>query len=185
MSFARVRALVVIGVLAVAAVVFVVVALVRDTPGRRRRQRGCPAGAPRANIELPGRPGRGQDQGLQRHQRRPARPTRSPRTSRTAVSRCRSPAESKTKFERTSPWIRYGPKTVGDAQLLRAYFLGQAKTQYNAKRTDDVVDIVIGNDVQAARHQHRGQPVAGRAGRAGAAAGRLPAAGAEAPTEAS
>ena len=57
------------------------------------------------------------------------------------------PGESKTKFDRIAV-ITYGPKAVGDAQLLKAYFLGKAKPQYDAKRTSDVVDIVIGAEYQ-------------------------------------
>ena len=53
------------------------------------------------------------------------------------------PAESKAKFDRIAI-IQYGPKAVGNAQLVNAYFLGKAKTEYSAKRTNDVVDIVIG-----------------------------------------
>src|SRR4051794_31905385 len=55
MSFARVRALVVIGVLAVAAVVFVIVALVRDTQ-HDAIANGCPAGSGMANGSLPDDP---------------------------------------------------------------------------------------------------------------------------------
>ncbi len=40
--------------------------------------------------------------------------------------------------------LRYGPKAVGAAWLLRAYFLNQADPQFDTKRTDDVVDVVIG-----------------------------------------
>ena len=53
MSFARVRALVVVGVLAVAAIVFVVVALVRDSQGGAVNGEKCPAGAPMADVTLP------------------------------------------------------------------------------------------------------------------------------------
>src|SRR3954463_206189 len=53
MTFARVRALVVVGVLAVAAIVFVVVALVRDTQTDAVAGESCPAGAPRAVLTLP------------------------------------------------------------------------------------------------------------------------------------
>ena len=52
MSFARVRALIVIGVLAVAAVVFVVTALIRDSQGGEIDGDGCPDGYVRANVTL-------------------------------------------------------------------------------------------------------------------------------------
>ncbi len=41
--------------------------------------------------------------------------------------------------------LRYGPKGVGSAHLLRAYFLNDAKRDYDPKRTDDTVDVVLGN----------------------------------------
>src|SRR4051794_26789984 len=56
MSFARVRALVVVGVLAVAAIVFVIVALVKDSQGDEVTGDNCPAGAPRADVTLPDDP---------------------------------------------------------------------------------------------------------------------------------
>src|SRR3954470_103753 len=56
MSFARMRALVVVGVLAVAAVVFVITALVRDSQGGTTAGGGCPAGAPLADMQLPDDP---------------------------------------------------------------------------------------------------------------------------------
>lgn len=40
--------------------------------------------------------------------------------------------------------IRYGPKTVGAAWVMRSYFLDEAETEFNLHRDDDVVDIVLG-----------------------------------------
>src|SRR3954471_18857344 len=56
MSFARVRALVVIGALGAAAIVFVIVALVRDTQGGAVAGDKCPAGSVMANLTLPNDP---------------------------------------------------------------------------------------------------------------------------------
>ena len=44
--------------------------------------------------------------------------------------------------------LRYGPRAVGGAHLLRAYFLDDAATEFDPKRTDDVVDVVLGNGFQ-------------------------------------
>ena len=41
--------------------------------------------------------------------------------------------------------LRYGPKSVGSAHLLKAYFLNEAEAEYNPARTDDIVDVVIGD----------------------------------------
>ena len=53
MSFARVRALVVVAALTVAAIIFVVVALVRDSQTGGANAAGCPEGFFRADIRLP------------------------------------------------------------------------------------------------------------------------------------
>jgi hypothetical protein len=142
MSFARVRALVVIGVLAVAAIVFVVVALVQDSQGDASADGGCPDGAPLADITLPDDPAEVK-----------VKIVNATRTADLAEKvstdfknrgfAVQKPGESKTKFDRIAI-IRFGPKTVDDAQLLKAYFLGKAKPEYSAKRTNDVVDIIIG-----------------------------------------
>lgn len=146
MSFARVRALVVVGVLAVAAIVFVVVALVRDSQGGAIADGGCPDGAPLANVTLPDDPDEVKIKILNG-------------TSTAGLAekvttdfqnrgfKMEKPGESKSKFDRIAV-ITYGPKAVGNAQLLKAYFLGKAKPQYIAKRTTDVVDIVIGAQYQ-------------------------------------
>ena len=55
------------------------------------------------------------------------------------------PGESKSKYDGIAI-IRYGPKAVGDAQLIKAFFLGEAKPEYNAKRADDIVEIIVGAD---------------------------------------
>lgn len=42
--------------------------------------------------------------------------------------------------------LRYGPKTVGAAQLLRAYFMvdNNSTSVFDPRRADDIVDVVIG-----------------------------------------
>ena len=145
MSFARVRALVVIGVLAVAAVVFVVVALVRDSQGDALADGGgCPEGAPLADITLPA-------------DNKDVKVKVLNATSKAGLAEqvtgdfrnrgfsLQKPDENSSKYEGIAI-IRYGPKAVGDAQLLKAYFLGEAKPEYDAKRADDIVDIIVGAD---------------------------------------
>ncbi|WP_433791655.1 LytR C-terminal domain-containing protein [Actinoplanes sp. CA-252034] len=147
MSFARVRALVVVGVLAVAAVVFVVVTLFRDTQRGSSNGIDCPAGAPLADIRLPNDPAvvkikvfNGTSKADLAEQ-----VTNEFANRRFVVEK---PGKSKTKVEGVAE-IRYGPDTVGKAQLLRAYFLAQSTMVYNAKRKGDVIDIIIGDKFQA------------------------------------
>jgi hypothetical protein len=144
MSFARVRALVVVGVLAVAAVVFVITALARDTQGETTTGENCPPGAPLADMQLPDDPAEvtvkifnGTNKaGL-------ADSVTNEFKNRRFVTQ--KPAESKTKYKGVAE-IRFGPDSVGKAQLLRAYFLAQSKMTYNPKRKGAVIDIVVGNE---------------------------------------
>ncbi|MET8149941.1 LytR C-terminal domain-containing protein [Actinoplanes sp. NPDC049668] len=146
MSFARVRALVVVGVLAVAAVVFVVVALVRDTQGDAVAGGGCPDGSVMANVTLPDDP-----------EQVTVKVFNGTDTAGLADSvtnefknrrfKAQKPAENKKKVDGVAV-MRYGPEAVGSAWLLRAYFLNQADVQYDAKRKGAIVDIVVGSDFQ-------------------------------------
>ena len=146
MSFARVRALVVVGVLAVAAAVFVIVALVRDTQGGAVNGSDCPAGAPMADVTLPDDPAEVNVKVLNG-------------TSIAGLAdsvtnefknrrfKTGKPAENKKKVDGVAV-MRYGPEAVGSAWLLRAYFLNQADVQYDAKRKGTVVDVVVGSSFQ-------------------------------------
>ncbi len=40
--------------------------------------------------------------------------------------------------------IRYGPKALGGAWWVRAYFLDRAVARFDPTRTDDVVDVLVG-----------------------------------------
>ncbi|HEV7964551.1 MAG TPA: LytR C-terminal domain-containing protein [Actinoplanes sp.] len=146
MSFARVRALVVIGVLAVAAVVFVIVALVRDSQGDVVVSDNCPAGAPMANVTLPDDPDQVTVKVLN------GTKTRGLAESVTNEFKNRrfktqAPGEDKKRVKDVAV-MRYGPAAVGEVQLLRAYFLNQADLEYNPKRKGAVVDVVIGSRFQ-------------------------------------
>ncbi len=146
MSFARVRALVVVGVLAVAAMVFVVVALVRDTQGDAVAGGGCPEGSVLADISLPDDP----DEVTVKVFNGTDQPGLADNVSNEFKNRrfqTSKPGEEKKKVEGVAI-LRYGPEAVGSAWLLRAYFLNQAEPQYNAKRKGAVVDVVIGGQFQ-------------------------------------
>jgi hypothetical protein len=142
MSFARVRALIVVGVLAVAAIVFVIVALVKDDQNDPVGS-SCPAGAPMADVQLPDDPAEvtvkvyngTKTAGLADSV------TTEFKNRRFAVQK---PTENKTRYTGVAD-IKFGPDAVGKAQLLRAYFLDQAKLDYNAKRKGALIDIVIGS----------------------------------------
>jgi hypothetical protein len=146
MSFARVRALVVVGVLAVAAVVFVVVALVRDTQGDAVAGGGCPDGSVMANVTLPEDP---EDVTVKVYNGTKTAGLADNVTNEFKNRRFKTqkPAENKKKVDGVAV-MRYGPEAVGSAWLLRAYFLNQADVQYDAKRKGAVVDVVVGKNFQ-------------------------------------
>ncbi|MBB4692658.1 LytR C-terminal domain-containing protein [Paractinoplanes abujensis] len=142
MSFTRVRALVVLVALAVAAIIVVVVAVARDTQADAAAGQDCPPGAPRVSLTLP-------DEAAQ-VKLRVLNGTKTAGTADQVTEDFKNrgfvmqkPARSKNKLA-TIAVVRYGPKTVGAAHWIRAFFLGEAEPQYSATRTTDVIDIVIG-----------------------------------------
>ena len=144
MSFARVRALVVIAALCVAALIFALIAVVRDSQTGATTSAGCPDGYVLADIRLPepkdvkikvfngsGVTGQGQQVADDFRNRR---------------FQVDKDVETTNRPVEAVAVLRYGPAAVGASHLLRAYFLDEAKFEYNAKREGDVVDVVIGTE---------------------------------------
>ncbi|WP_213450927.1 LytR C-terminal domain-containing protein [Rhizomonospora bruguierae] len=143
MTFARVRALVVLAVLVVAAGVFIVVALVRDSQSSVSVTGGCPAGYVPANLKLP----EAKDIKI-RVFNSTDRPGLAAEVSNDFKNR-QVQVIKEGNSGKAVPGVvvlRYGPKAVGAAHVMRSFFLNQAKTEFNIKRQDDVVDVVIGPD---------------------------------------
>ena len=145
MTFARVRALVVIGVLAVAAVVFMIIALVRDTQHGAIAQ-GCPAGSVMADISLPANP---RQVTLKVYNGTSTNGLAQSVTTDFANRnfRTQKPAENRKRYKGVAQ-VRYGPQAVGKAQLVKAFFLAQAEPIYDPKRKGAVVDVIIGSQFQ-------------------------------------
>jgi hypothetical protein len=143
MTFARVRALVVVSALAVLAVAFVVYALVDDSQKGRTLAAQCPEGWPVVDLTLK----KSEDIKINVF------------NATDAVGRAESvgsdfanrkfqvlkKGNSKTAVDEVA-LLRFGPKAVASAHVIRAYFLDEAKTEYDPARTDDVVDVVIGDE---------------------------------------
>ncbi|WP_173166828.1 LytR C-terminal domain-containing protein [Phytohabitans suffuscus] len=141
------RALVVVGVLVVFALVFVGVALVRDSQGGEVAAANCPEGWPQADMVL-----------------REAKDIKINVYNATdTVGLAESVAddfagrEFQVKKKGNDPQkkgiegvalLRYGPKAIGSSQVIQAFFLGKAATQYDPKREDDLVDVVLGDQFQ-------------------------------------
>lgn len=147
MSFARVRALVVVGLLAVLALVFTVVALVKDSQSDAGTAKGCPEGWPLVDLTLY----EAKDVKINVYNAtdQPGLATGIAddfRNRKFQVKKTGNDPQKRGVDEVAV--LRYGPKAVGSAHLLRAYFLNEAIAEYDAKRTDDVVDVVLGNSFQ-------------------------------------
>jgi hypothetical protein len=144
MSFARVRALVIVGALFLAAGIFVVVAIVRDTQTTKKAAAGCPNGYVVVNAQLP--------TDLKKVKIKVFNATPTTGLAEQVGDAFANRGFTVDKKKGNNPKavadvavLRYGPKAVGNAWLLRAYFLNQATPQYDKTRPDDVVDVVIGN----------------------------------------
>lgn len=145
MSFARVRALVVVGLLAVLAVIFVAVAVVRDSQGDAGAAKGCPDGWPLADVTL--RETKDVKINVLNATDEAGRAASVADDFRNRKFQVKKVGNAPKGIDEVAV-LRYGPKGVGSAHLLRAYFLDNAKTDYDPKRTDDTVDVVLGDAFQ-------------------------------------
>ncbi|GAA2605662.1 hypothetical protein GCM10010399_40860 [Dactylosporangium fulvum] len=151
MSFARVRALVVIGILVVAAAVFVVVALVKDRQSGPQSAEKCAEGAVVVNAKLPT-----PEEVKLNIYNATSKPGLAGNVSQDFLAR--KFKEAKVQTAQPSPavnkptdqvaYIRFGPKAVGASWLVRAYFLNQARYEFDKARQDDWVDVIIGGRFQ-------------------------------------
>ncbi|WCN84556.1 LytR C-terminal domain-containing protein [Micromonospora sp. LH3U1] len=139
------RALVVVGLLGVLALAFVVTAIVRDSQGKAGTAESCPEGWPLADVTL--------------HEPKDVKinvlnATDEPGRAGSVADDFRNRKFQVMKVGNAPKGIddvailRYGPKGVGSAHLLQAYFLNNAEPGYDPARTDDVVDVVLGNRFQ-------------------------------------
>jgi hypothetical protein len=150
MTFARVRALVFVGVLLVVAAVVTLVVIGKDS--QRGAEAGCPAEWPRADLTLPAN----RDIIVA-----VLSGTKDTGTAATVAGDFRNrgfqvrPPAKKAKAEKVEgiAVLRYGPEAVGAAHVVRAYFLGKATLDYDAGRRGTQIDVVIG-----ARFQSLAQP---------------------------
>jgi hypothetical protein len=141
MSFARVRALVVVGVLAVLALVFVGTALLRDTQRGSAADDACPAGFKRANIAL--REAKDVKIAVYNATDTPALAANVATDFKNRKFQVVKQGNDPKRVDAVAV-LRYGPKGIASAHLLKAYFLDEAEPEYDPNREDDTVDVVIG-----------------------------------------
>ncbi|WP_199714394.1 LytR C-terminal domain-containing protein [Micromonospora radicis] len=139
------RALVIVGMLAVVALVFVAVAIVRDTQSSAGTAEGCPDDWPRADVTL--RDHKDVKIKVLNGTDRPGLAATVGDDFRNRDFQVEEEGTEKKKIDDVA-MLRYGPKGVGSAHLLRAYFLGAAELSYDPAREGDVVDVVLGNAFQ-------------------------------------
>lgn len=148
MQMTRIRALVVVGILSIAALVLVVITVNRDSQGGDTTAETCQPGNIPVSLELP------ESESEININVFNATQTVGLATNVAADFKNRKfnvgtvGGETENGADKYYPEevaiLRYGPKTVGAAHLLRAYFLNETTVQFDLKREDDVVDVVIG-----------------------------------------
>ncbi|MEV4514088.1 LytR C-terminal domain-containing protein [Dactylosporangium sp. NPDC049525] len=150
MSFARVRALALVGLLVATAAVFVTIALIKDRQTGPTTTNECAQGAVIVNDTLPeekqvnlnvynatGKPGLAGD-------------ITSDFASRgfKATVQNAAPNPPANKPNEKVAILRFGPKAVGAAWLVRAYFLDKSTDEFDKNRQDDKVDVILGAKFQ-------------------------------------
>lgn len=145
MSFARVRALVIVGVLVLAAAIVVGAALYNDRQEKSDVVTGCPKGAVVADLQLPEEA----DVKIKLYNAS-AGAVSTDAFGNSLRSRGFQISKADPSAEPTPPTsevavVRYGPKAVGKAWVVLAYFLDDAKREFQINRTDDVVEVVVGS----------------------------------------
>ena len=145
MSFARIRALALVAILVVAALVLSVMALTKGSKNQVQKPQTCPSGYVLANMKLP-------------NDTRQINVNVYNATDKVGLANTVKLDFEYRKFHvvktgnnplgKPVPGVailRFGPKAVGAAYVVDAYFLNDAVHEYDPKRTDDSVDVVLGS----------------------------------------
>jgi len=147
MSIARVRALVLVSALVICAVVLVVLAIVKDKQGNASYgAASCPKNAVLVQTKpLP--------------EENEVKLNVYNGTNRTGLANQAADDFRSRKFKVGQvkdgakysgiALLRYGPKEVAAASVVNAYFLGDAVLQFDIKRKDDAVDVILGAQYKA------------------------------------
>jgi hypothetical protein len=143
MTFARVRALIVVGVLALLGLGFVGFALAKDSQSGTVTTQACPEGWPQVDLEL--RPADEVKINVLNATDKPNLANRVADDFTNRKFKVQKKGNDKKGLDKVAA-LRFGPKAYSSAHLLRAYFLDEAVVEYDPAREDDVVDVVIGDD---------------------------------------
>ena len=143
MSFARVRALSIVGALVVCAVVLSVVAVTRDRQARTSYGHSCPPGAvPVTTRPLP------DESAIKLNV---LNGTNRAGLAAEVADKFRNRKFTVDKVGDTQKYagdapamLRYGPKTFAAATVVNAYFLNRADLKFDVKNADDHITVIIG-----------------------------------------
>jgi hypothetical protein len=143
MGIARLRSLIIVGVLFLAAVVVITVALLRDKQDDAQAVADCGDGDVPANLKMP--------DDMKAIKLNVFNASGSPGRASQVADGFRSNSFTVVKEDTAPPPVlngvaelRYGPKVVGAAWVVRAFFLNNATMKFDINRQDDTVDVVIG-----------------------------------------
>jgi hypothetical protein len=143
MTLARARAMILVALLVVAALILVLVAIFKDKQSGSIYSNGCPAGAVKVKtrpLPVPGQIKINVYNGTNTPGLATAVATEFRNRGFTVVTAGNAPA----KFDGVSKLV-YGPKELAAATVVNSYFLGFADGQFDIKRNNDVVDVTIGS----------------------------------------
>ncbi len=166
MTIARIRALAIVGVLFLAALVLVTVSIVKD---KQTKPVGasCPEDAVRVNTHLAD---------AESIQLNVYNATDKPGLAKEIASELRQ-RKFKVDPDKASndplgkpvdgvAVLRYGPKSVGAAWVVRAYFLNDARLEFDVNRADESIDVVLGPGFRKLATQTEEKQALAQAGRA-------------------
>jgi hypothetical protein len=166
MTIARIRALAIVGALFIIALVFVTISIVKDKQTKPRGS-ACPKDSVRADTRLADaeeiqlnvynasdKTGLAKEIAVELKERKfkvdPDKATNDP---------LGKPINGVAA-------IRYGPKVVGAAWVVNAYFLNDATLEFDPNRQDEIVDVVLGPGFKKLATQTEEKQALAQAGRA-------------------
>lgn len=145
LSFARVRAIAIVAVLVLGALVSIVLAVTRDSEFAAAEEGQCDEGSVVANLEMPDAQNMKINVFNATDQSGLATQVGENFANRDFEVLAQEDDPLDTEVSGVAV-LRYGPQTVGAAHVLQAYFLNTASADFDIDREGDVVDVVIGNE---------------------------------------
>lgn len=149
MSFAKLRALTVVGVMVVCALILVGTVLIKDTQSKAGATGECPPGHVPVDLRLPDEKDIKINVYNATDRRGLAESIAAEFANRDFTvanqDKIRQANDPLKKRVEGVAELRYGPKAHGAAWVVSAYFLAEADLQIDLERSDDVVDVVLGD----------------------------------------